>query len=94
MVISFLQRSRFLRALVLTVGIFSFLLWLYIILRVVFNHVNVMSPFIYRVPSLSFWVLGVYAFSLSFVCTLVYLWLWGRFGRMSEFPGSYEYREP
>jgi len=39
-------------------ALFVFLLWLYIVLRVVFNDVNVMSPFIYRIPSLSFWVPG------------------------------------
>jgi hypothetical protein len=38
--------------------LFSFLLWLYIVLRVVFNDVNVMSPFIYCIPSLSFEALG------------------------------------
>jgi hypothetical protein len=94
MFVPFLRRSRFLRALVLTAGVFSFLLWLYIVLRVVFNHVNVMSPFIYRIPSLSFWVLGAWSFAMGFACTFVYLWLWGRFGRSSAFPGSYEYREP
>jgi hypothetical protein len=74
--------------------LFSFLLWLYIVLRVVFNHVDVMPPFIYRIPSLSFWVLGAWSLAMGFACTFVYLWLWGPFGRSSGFPGSYEYREP
>jgi hypothetical protein len=75
-------------------ALFVFLLWLYIVLRVVFNDVNVMSPFIYRIPSLSFWVLGAWSFAMGFACTFAYLWLWGPFGRSSGFPGSYEYREP
>ncbi len=94
MVVPFLRRSRLLRALVLTVAVFSFLLWLYIVFRVVFNHVNVGSAFIYRIPSLSFWVLGAWSFAVCFVSTFVYVWLWGRFGRTPVFAESYEYRDP
>ena len=81
----------FLRALVLTTGVFSFLLWLYIILRIVFNHVNVMSAFIDRIP-ISFWVLGGFSFVVSFLCMFVYVWLWGRPGRAMLVPMSYDGR--
>ena len=81
----------FLRALVLTTGVFSFLLWLYIILRIVFNHVNVMSAFIDRIP-ISFWVLGAFSFVVSFLCMLVYVWFWGRSVRTTLVPMSYDGR--
>ena len=94
MFVAFLRGSRFLRALTLTTAVFSFLLWLYIVLRIVFNHVNVRSPFISSIPSLSFWVLGGLAFALSFGATLVYLWLWGRFRAPPMVWSSYEERGP
>lgn len=76
----------------MTTGVFSFLLWLYIVMRIVFDDVNVLSPFISRVPSLSFWVLGAISFVVSFLCTVVYLWLWGRSGRGTLVPIGYDGR--
>lgn len=93
MVIPFFRANRFFRALVLTVGIFSFLLWLYIILRIVFNHVSMGADFIYGVR-ISFWVLGAISFVVSFLCTFVYLWLWFRFDRFSPFAPGYQQRGP
>lgn len=93
-VVAFLRRSRLLRALVVTVGLFSFLAWLYIILRIVFNGVPVTSPFLDHFPSLSFWVLGAFTFALSFLCTLVYVWLWGRVPYEPVALPAYERREP
>jgi len=92
MIVSFMRRSAFLRALVLTMGIFSFLLWLYIILRIVFNHVSVVSPFISRIPSVSFWVLGAFSFVVSFLCMLFYLWVWGPFRRATLVPMAHDGR--
>ena len=92
MVVPFLRRSPFFRSLVLTTGVFSFLLWLYIVMRIVFNHVNVMTPFVNRVPSISFWVLGAISFAVSFLSMFLYLWLWGRSGRATLVPMSYDGR--
>ncbi len=94
MVISWVRGSRFLRALVLTTGVFSFLLWLYIVLRVVFNGANLFAPFIYSIPSIRIWVLGAVSFALCFLCTFVYLWLWGRFDRLSVLLPRYQGRAP
>jgi uncharacterized membrane-anchored protein len=77
MAIPFLQRSRFLRAFVLTIALFSFLLWFYVVLRVVVNGAFPPGAFVNRVPSLSFVTVGAVAFGVCFVSTLVYLWLWG-----------------
>ena len=94
MVVPFIQRSAFLRALVLATAIFSFLLWLYVVLRIVFNHVSPISPFIGHIPSLPFWIVGAWAFALSFVCTFLYLWIWSRFSRRGAMLGSYEDWQP
>ncbi len=94
MIVPFLRRSTFLRALVAATGIFSFLLWLYIVMRIVFNHVDLRSPFIDRIPSLSFWVLGAISFVVSFLSVLIYIWLWGPFSRATMIPASYDWRRP
>lgn len=84
MAFSLLRGSRFFRSLVLTVGVFSFLLWLYIVMRIVFNDVDVNTPFVDSVPSISFSILGAFSFGLCALATFVYLWLWGRFNRSTE----------
>ncbi len=61
------------KAVFLTLSLYMFLLWLYIIGRIIFNHVKLDSLFIDGVPFLSFWVLGAIAFVLSMVCTYLYL---------------------
>jgi hypothetical protein len=94
MVAPLLRNSAFLRAFVLTTGVFSFLLWLYIVLRIVFNRVSVMAPFIDRVPSISYWVLGAFSFVVSSVCMFLYLWLWSGFGRSRTVLGRYEDWQP
>jgi hypothetical protein len=82
MAIPFFRSSRFFRALVLTTGVFSFLLWLYTTLRVLVNGINPPDPF---VPGLriSFLSVGVLSFGVCFLSTFLYLWLWGRFRGMS-----------
>lgn len=80
MAIPFLQNNRFLRALVLTTAIFSFLAWLYIVLRVVINGIDPPMSFLNSFPSISFSDVGAFTFGLSALSTFVYLWLWGRFG--------------
>jgi len=86
MVVPFARQSRFFRALVLTTAVFSFLLWVYIVLRIFISRVDVHWPFFDSVPGLSISAVGTFAFGLSFLCTFVYLWLWGRFAWGPAFP--------
>ncbi len=69
--------SGFFRALIGTTWLFSSLLWLYIMLRIVFDGVDVHYPFIDRFPSISITMVGVGTFGLAFICMLTYLTLWG-----------------
>jgi hypothetical protein len=78
-----LRSSQFLRSLVLSTWVFSMLLWLYIVARIIVNGVDVHTPFVDSVPSVSFSALGAFAFGLSFLTMFFYLWIWGRFGRAS-----------
>src|SRR5213594_4329594 len=92
MVVHLLRSSRFFRSLVLTTWVFSVLLWLYIVARIIVNQVDVHMPFVDSVPSLSFSAMGAFAFGLSFLSMFIYLWLWGRFDRRSPPPwGSFTY---
>ena len=79
MLVQMLRNSRILRSFLLTIWFASFLVWLYIVARIVINNVDVHTPFLDTVPSVSFESLGVFAFGLSCVAMFAYLWLWGRF---------------
>jgi hypothetical protein len=68
---------RFLRALVFTTWVYSTLLWLYIVVRVVVSGVDVHWPFFDSIPGISISLVGALAFCLSFVAIFVYLWIWG-----------------
>ncbi len=94
MAIPSFRGSRFFRALVLTVGVFSFLLWLYTTLRVIVNGVNPPEPFVPGVRSPSFLAVGVLSFGVCFLSTFVYLWLWGRFRGMPMAPPSPPWQPP
>ena len=94
MSVPFLRASRFFRALVLTTGVFSFLLWLYIVLRVLISGVDVHWPFVDSVPGLSISAMGAFSFGLSFLCMFLYLWLWGRFAWGPAVPRSPGERGP
>jgi hypothetical protein len=72
---------QFFRSFVLTTGIFSLLLWLYIVVRIVVSGVDVHWPFVDSVPAISISAMGAFAFGLSFLCTFVYLALWGNLDR-------------
>jgi hypothetical protein len=61
------------KAVFLTLSLYTFLLWLYIVARIIFSRVVPDSLFIDGVPFLSFWVLGVIAFVLSMGCTYLFL---------------------
>jgi hypothetical protein len=94
MAVPLLRTSRFFRALVLTTGVFSFLLWLYTTLRVLVNGINPPEPFFPGVRSVSFLTVGVLSFGVSFMSMLVYLWLWGRFRGMPLAPPSPPWQQP
>ncbi len=89
-----LRGSRFLRALVLTTCVGSWLVWLYVVARVVINNVDVHTPFLDSVPSVSFSALGVYSFGFFILSLFVYLWLWGRFDGRPVLPPGRDDREP
>jgi hypothetical protein len=73
--------TRFLRALVLTTGVYSLLLWLYVVGRLVFAGVDITYPFLDSVPGISIALVGVVSFVVSFLCALLYLTIWGWRGR-------------
>ncbi len=70
-------RSRVLRAFILSVGVYSFLVWLYVAARVVTNDHIVFDPVILSLPYVNFWQLGAISFLVSFICMFIYLALWG-----------------
>jgi hypothetical protein len=74
---AFVKASRFLRALVFTTWVYSTLLWLYIVVRVVVSGVDVHWPFYDSIQGISISVVGTIAFGLSAVAMFVYLWIWG-----------------
>jgi len=61
------------KAVFLTLSIYSFLVWLYIVARIIFSRVQLDSPFVDGVPFFSFWVLGAIVFVLSTVFTYLFL---------------------
>ncbi|MDW5562381.1 MAG: hypothetical protein SA339_04070 [Methanomassiliicoccus sp.] len=60
--------------------LYSFLLWAYVVFRIVINRVPVRDDFIRGIP-ISFWVLGLIAFVVSFVTMVLYLNFWGFSGK-------------
>ena len=72
-----IERKSFAKALILSVWLYSLLLWFYIVLRIVFRNVIMTNPFIGSFPFFSFYSLGVFSFALSFVSLLIYLTMWG-----------------
>ncbi len=61
------------KALFLTLWFHSFLVWLYIIARIVVNHVHLGSLFIDSVPFFTFTTLGIVAFVASMIFMFIYL---------------------
>jgi len=70
--------TKFWRALTLSVCLYSLLLWFYVVLRIVFSHVNLYSRFIDFVPFFNFLNLGILSFLLSFAACVIYLTFWER----------------
>ncbi len=68
---------RFLKAFLLTTWLYSLLVWLYIVDRIIFSRVSLSDRFISWIPYFTFFRLGVISFVLSFVCLFIYLVKWG-----------------
>ncbi len=55
------------------------LLWLYIVIRIAVNGVDVHWPFVDSIQSISISDVGAFAFGLSFLSMFLYLAVWGNF---------------
>ena len=73
--------SRFLKAVVISIWLYSLLFWAYICIRIVFTTSEVVyasNLFIDTIPGLTFLNLGISSFLLSFICLIIYLTVWGK----------------
>jgi hypothetical protein len=62
------------KALFLTFWVYSTLIWLYCVARIIINNVEPWDLFINGIP-ITFWELGSVAFLVSAVCFYAYLYL-------------------
>ena len=72
-----MAQMRFWKVLTLSVCLYSLLFWLYLVLRIIINHINPFDRFIGFVPFFTFFNLGIFTFLLSFVSCVIYLTYWG-----------------
>jgi hypothetical protein len=70
--------TRFLRALVFCTWIYSFILWLYIVARIIISGVDVHWPFVDSIQSISISEMGIITFGLSFLSMAIYFTYWGK----------------
>lgn len=63
---------RLLPALFLTGWFYSFLIWGYVVARLLIFRIQIWEPFIYDVP-ITFWQLAIAAFVASAVCMFGFL---------------------
>lgn len=68
----------FLKGLVLATWLYSLLLWVYIVMRIVFSNVHMSSVFIDGIPNITFLNLGIFSFCLSFASLIIFVTFWGR----------------
>ena len=61
------------KALFLTLWLYTFLLWLYIVARIVIDQVPLNSRFLNYVPFFTFMGLGAISFVLSMIFMFLYL---------------------
>jgi hypothetical protein len=76
--------SRFLKALFFSTWLYSLMLWLYIVARVVISGVDVHYPFVDSIQSISISEMGAASFLLSFVCLVIYMTFWGKLPWLRE----------
>ena len=60
------------RALFLTSWIYTTLVWLYCVARIIINEIDPGDPFIIGIP-ITFWELGIVAFVISAISCFFYL---------------------
>lgn len=77
---------HFLRSLVLSTWVYSTLFWLYILVRIIVNGVDVHWPFVDSIQFISISAIGAFAFGLSFLSMFLYLALWGKSGWNNKTP--------
>ena len=73
--------SRFQKAVVISIWLYSLLFWAYICIKIVFTTSEVVyfsNLFIDTIPGLTFLNLGISSFLLSFICLIIYLTVWGK----------------
>ena len=61
------------KALFFTLWLYTFLLWLYIVARIVIDQVPLYSLFLNHVPFFTFILLGIIAFVLSMIFMYMFL---------------------
>jgi uncharacterized membrane protein YeiH len=61
------------KAFFLMLWVHSLLVWLYVVARIVVNHVRLSSLFIDAVPLLTFTTMGIIAFVSSMIFMFMYL---------------------
>ena len=61
------------KAVFLTFSLYTFLLWLYIVARIIFSRVPMNDLFIDGVPFFTFAILGAIAFIFSMMFTYLFL---------------------
>lgn len=59
--------TRVFPGVMFTTGLYSLLIWAYVVARVVLNDINLANPFIDGI-NVSFWELGVTAFAVGIAC--------------------------
>lgn len=77
---------HFFRSLVLTSWVSSLLLWLYIVVRIVVNGVDVHWPFVDSIQYISVSEMGAFAFGLFSLSMFIYLAVWGNFDKQNKIP--------
>jgi hypothetical protein len=63
---------RPIKAILLTIWIYSTLVWLYCVARITINNIEPLDPFIIGIP-IAFWHLGLIAFLVSAICCYGFL---------------------
>lgn len=61
------------KALFFTLWLYSFLIWLYVVARIVIDNVGLDNPFLNSVPFFTFISVGILAFLFSMIFMFLYL---------------------
>jgi hypothetical protein len=61
------------KAIFFTLWLYTFLIWLYVVARIIFDYVSPNDPFVYSVPYFTFAELGAISFVVSMIFMYFYL---------------------